>query len=77
MEKRDHVIKELLDTEKNYVDVLKTLKFQFMKPLSNMLKQEVLNIIFKDIPVSVESALVSTLVRGLCSAPRNMTSVTR
>lgn len=51
MEKRDHVIKELLDTEKNYVEVLKTLKFSFMKPLSYMLKPESLNIIFKDIPV--------------------------
>nr|CAI5840057.1 unnamed protein product [Callosobruchus analis] len=39
-EKRDFVIKELLDTEKNYVDVLNKLKKNFMQPLINQMKPE-------------------------------------
>ncbi|KAJ3641351.1 hypothetical protein Zmor_027862 [Zophobas morio] len=39
-EKRDFVIKELLDTEKNYVEVLAKLKRNFMQPLSNQMKQQ-------------------------------------
>ncbi|XP_060526933.1 protein vav isoform X3 [Cylas formicarius] len=39
-EKRDFVIKELVDTEKNYVDVLHKLKKNFMIPLLNLIKAE-------------------------------------
>ncbi|XP_044262006.1 protein vav isoform X2 [Tribolium madens] len=39
-EKRDFVIKELLDTEKNYVEVLAKLKRNFMKPLANQMKPQ-------------------------------------
>ncbi|XP_050296677.1 protein vav isoform X2 [Anthonomus grandis grandis] len=39
-EKRDFVIKELLDTEKNYVDVLNKLKMSFMMPLQGLMKTE-------------------------------------
>lgn len=39
-EKRDFVIKELLDTEKNYVQVLAKLKRNFMKPLCKQMKPE-------------------------------------
>ncbi|KAH1012920.1 hypothetical protein HUJ05_011993 [Dendroctonus ponderosae] len=39
-EKRDFVIKELLDTEKNYVDVLNKLKVSFMTPLQSQMKPE-------------------------------------
>ncbi|KAJ8931541.1 hypothetical protein NQ314_015530 [Rhamnusium bicolor] len=39
-EKRDFVIKELLDTENNYVDVLSKLRNNFMQPLINQMKPE-------------------------------------
>jgi len=45
-EKRDYVIKELLETEKNYVDVLGSLQKYFMKPLSNLLRPEDMKVIF-------------------------------
>jgi len=50
-EKRDYVIKELLETEKNYVDVLASLQRHFMKPLSNLLREEDMKIIFGGIKV--------------------------
>ncbi|XP_063243092.1 protein vav [Bacillus rossius redtenbacheri] len=45
-EKRDFVIKELVETEKNYKEVLETLHKSFMKPLCSMLKEEDIQIIF-------------------------------
>lgn len=45
-EKRDFVIKEMLDTEKNYVDVLSKLKKNYMQPLINQMKPEHHGIIF-------------------------------
>jgi len=50
-EKRDYVIKELLETEKNYVDVLASLIKHFMKPLSNLLRKEDKEFIFGGIKV--------------------------
>ncbi|XP_074029003.1 vav guanine nucleotide exchange factor isoform X2 [Leptinotarsa decemlineata] len=46
VEKRDFVIKELLDTEKNYVDVLTKLKKNFMKPLLSVMNIENHNTVF-------------------------------
>ncbi|KAG5896470.1 hypothetical protein JTB14_005853 [Gonioctena quinquepunctata] len=46
VEKRDFVIKELLDTEKNYVEVLTKLKKNFMQPLMTQMRPEHHNIIF-------------------------------
>ena len=34
MEKRDYTISELIETEKNYIDVLNMIKTHFLKPLS-------------------------------------------
>ncbi|PSN30254.1 hypothetical protein C0J52_26422 [Blattella germanica] len=45
-EKRDYVIKELVETEKNYVDVLTTLHRCFMRPLNNLLREEDMKVIF-------------------------------
>ncbi|XP_015839689.1 protein vav isoform X1 [Tribolium castaneum] len=45
-EKRDFVIKELLDTEKNYVEVLAKLKRNFMKPLANQMKPQDHEVVF-------------------------------
>ncbi|EAT35349.1 AAEL012473-PA [Aedes aegypti] len=45
-EQRDFVIKELVDTETNYLDALIALKYKFMQPLERALTKEVLRIIF-------------------------------
>lgn len=51
-EKRDYVIKELVETEKNYVDVLTTLHRCFMRQLNNLLREEDMKVIFGGIKVS-------------------------
>lgn len=53
LEKRDFVIKELIDTERNYVDVLFKLKKNFMKPLQGVLDEESHGIVFYKVTVSV------------------------
>lgn len=52
LEKRDFVIKELIDTERNYVDVLFKLKKNFMKPLQGILDEESHSIVFYKVSVS-------------------------
>ncbi|XP_075227409.1 vav guanine nucleotide exchange factor [Lycorma delicatula] len=49
LEKRDYVVNELVETEKNYVDVLNTLQKCFLRPLSNVLKDEDFKVIFSGI----------------------------
>lgn len=56
LEKRDFVIKELIDTERNYVDVLFKLKKNFMKPLQGILDEESHGIIFYKVSVSCFSS---------------------
>ncbi|CAG2060361.1 unnamed protein product [Timema podura] len=46
LEKRDYVIKELVETEKNYVDVLATVQRSFMRPLSSFIREEDMKSIF-------------------------------
>lgn len=46
LEKRDYVIKELVETERNYVHVLTTVQKCFMRPLNNLLREEDSKIIF-------------------------------
>ncbi|KAB0802707.1 hypothetical protein PPYR_04893 [Photinus pyralis] len=46
LEKRDYVIKELVETEHNYVEVLNKLKKNFMKPLQAHLRPELRPIVF-------------------------------
>ncbi|KAH8362417.1 hypothetical protein KR200_006622, partial [Drosophila serrata] len=46
LEQRDYVIRELIDTESNYLDVLNALKTKFMTPLERHLSQEELRTIF-------------------------------
>uniref|UniRef100_A0A8D8M153 Protein vav n=2 Tax=Cacopsylla melanoneura TaxID=428564 RepID=A0A8D8M153_9HEMI len=48
-EKRDYVINELIETEKNYVNVLATLYRCFMKPLCKLMKLEDFNVVFSGI----------------------------
>ncbi|KRK06598.1 protein vav isoform X1 [Drosophila yakuba] len=45
-EQRDYVIRELIDTESNYLDVLTALKTKFMGPLERHLNQDELRLIF-------------------------------
>ncbi|XP_055534796.1 protein vav isoform X3 [Wyeomyia smithii] len=45
-EQRDFVIKELIDTESNYLDALMALKYKFMQPLERILPKEVIRCIF-------------------------------
>ncbi|XP_052857922.1 protein vav isoform X2 [Drosophila gunungcola] len=45
-EQRDYVIRELIDTESNYLDVLTALKTKFMGPLERHLNEDGLRIIF-------------------------------
>lgn len=51
LEKRDYVINELVETEKKYVDVLSTLQRSFMRPLSLILKDDDMKIVFHGIKV--------------------------
>lgn len=45
-EQRDFVIRELIDTEANYLEVLNALKYKFMQPLEKLLSKEEIKIIF-------------------------------
>jgi hypothetical protein len=51
LEKRDYVIKELVETEKNYIEVLQNLQKYFMKPLTTILTQKEHSTIFCNIKV--------------------------
>ncbi|KAF5302731.1 hypothetical protein FQR65_LT08473 [Abscondita terminalis] len=46
LEKRDYVIKELVETEHNYVEVINKLKKNFMRPLQSLLRPELCATIF-------------------------------
>lgn len=41
LEQRDYVIKELVETEANYLDVLDALKYKFMQPMEKLLRDEI------------------------------------
>lgn len=49
LEQRDFVIRELIDTESNYLEVLNALRFKFMAPMENKLSREELKMIFPKI----------------------------
>lgn len=52
LEKRDYVIRELVDTECNYVDVLSKIIKYFLRPMVAYLKAQDLHVIFFGIKVS-------------------------
>lgn len=52
LEKRDYVIKELVETEKNYIEVLQNLQKYFMRPLQSQILAKEHSIIFGNIRVS-------------------------
>uniref|UniRef100_A0A6B2EJZ5 Putative rho guanine nucleotide exchange factor vav3 n=1 Tax=Phlebotomus kandelakii TaxID=1109342 RepID=A0A6B2EJZ5_9DIPT len=45
-EQRDFVIRELVDTESNYLDVLNALRYKFMQPMEKVLSKEDIKLIF-------------------------------
>ncbi|KAH9361414.1 hypothetical protein HPB48_003912 [Haemaphysalis longicornis] len=49
LEKRDYCIKELIETEKNYIEALNMITRDFMRPLKDVLTAEENEIIFKHI----------------------------
>jgi len=51
LEKRDYVIKELVETEKNYIEVLQNLQKYFMRPLQSQILAKEHSIIFGNIKV--------------------------
>lgn len=51
VEKRDYSINEIVDTEKNYIEALAMIKTKFIRPLSNVLKEEDKKCIFFGIEV--------------------------
>uniref|UniRef100_A0A1I8NW27 Protein vav n=1 Tax=Stomoxys calcitrans TaxID=35570 RepID=A0A1I8NW27_STOCA len=53
-EQRDYVIRELIDTESNYLDVLNALKLKFMAPLERYLTPEDIKQIFPRIKELVD-----------------------
>jgi len=53
LEQRDFVIRELVETEANYLDVLNALKNKFMQPMEKLLKDEI-KIIFPRIKVRTQ-----------------------
>ncbi|CAI9738615.1 protein vav isoform X7 [Octopus vulgaris] len=66
--KRDHCLKELVDTEKNYVEALLMIVNHFSKPLRNVLPPQEREIIFKHIEplLEVHQAFHSELLKA-CS----------
>ncbi|XP_054272231.1 protein vav isoform X2 [Macrosteles quadrilineatus] len=73
LEKRDYVINELVETEKNYVDVLVTLQRSFMRPLSTLLEDHDYRTIFmwikelSEIHSGFHSQLRKVVAPGSCA----------
>lgn len=52
LEQRDYIINELVETEKNYLDILETIHRCFMRPLSKHMNPEEVRLVFGSIKVS-------------------------
>ncbi|XP_064457585.1 protein vav-like isoform X2 [Ornithodoros turicata] len=55
LEKRDYCIKELIETEKNYIEALNMITRDFMRPLKDFLSLEEHEIVFKHIKELAET----------------------
>lgn len=66
VEKRDHVIKELVDTERNYVDALNMMLRKFYAPLRPVLSTEDHKTVFMNLQelANIHSAFLSELTRA-------------
>lgn len=56
-EQRDFVIRELIDTETNYLEVLNALRYKFMLPMEKLLARDEIRSIFPKIKVSLLSVI--------------------
>lgn len=54
VEQRDYVIRELIDTESNYLEVLNALQYKFMTPMEKHLSRDEIRMIFPKIRELVE-----------------------
>lgn len=54
-EQRDFVIRELIDTETNYLEVLNALRYKFMLPMESLLSRDEFRSIFPKIKVGLIS----------------------
>lgn len=61
LEKRDYVIRELVDTECNYVDVLSKIIKYFLRPLTPYLKPQDMQVIFFGVKVCGHRAHLNIL----------------
>ena len=77
VEKRDYCIKELIETEKNYIDALNMIINHFVNPLKKVLSQEDHKIIFMNIKqlADVHAKFYADLRRACGQSPSPMSSV--
>ncbi|XP_076353877.1 protein vav-like isoform X4 [Tachypleus tridentatus] len=70
VEKCDYCIKELVETEKNYVEALNMIIKHFIRPLKNVLKEEERRIIFMNIKelAEIHNAFHSELFKACTSS---------
>ncbi|XP_053666591.1 protein vav [Anopheles marshallii] len=78
LEQRDFVIKELLDTEKNYLEALNALKYVFMQPLEKLLSKEDIRAIFPCIRelVEIHNKFLDRLHEAVCPGSKLKLSTT-
>ncbi|XP_041785764.1 protein vav-like isoform X1 [Anopheles merus] len=78
LEQRDFVIKELLDTEKNYLEALNALKYIFMQPLEKLLPKEEIRAIFPCIRelVEIHNKFLDRLHEAVCPGSKLKLSTT-
>ncbi|XP_061511523.1 protein vav isoform X6 [Anopheles gambiae] len=78
LEQRDFVIKELLDTEKNYLEALNALKYIFMQPLEKLLSKEEIRAIFPCIRelVEIHNKFLDRLHEAVCPGSKLKLSTT-
>uniref|UniRef100_A0A182PTW4 Protein vav n=1 Tax=Anopheles epiroticus TaxID=199890 RepID=A0A182PTW4_9DIPT len=78
LEQRDFVIKELLDTEKNYLEALNALKYIFMQPLEKLLSKEEIRAIFPCIRelVEIHNKFLDRLHEAFCPGSKLKLSTT-
>lgn len=62
-EQRDFVIRELIDTETNYLEVLQALKDKFMVPMEKLLSREELKMVYPKIKVYLCTAVCDDVLR--------------
>lgn len=75
LEKRDYVIRELVDTECNYVDVLSKIIKYFLRPLTPYLKPQDMQVIFFGVKVHYLYYICSILFIAFVYRERDSSTV--